>query len=264
MKRRVTKQDLRRPWMLLLIGLTILLIAWLIWSALFAQPTKRDYEQALARTTTLVQSQNRLQSASASHVQAIVASLRLTLDGSNVQDDTAATKQTLQDELASYRAAADSLKATRAGRDADVKEPLNDVNQHTDSLHGSIQSIVNDYDELYRAYVACDPVVRYETTDAADAPNYDSVSGPCLKTLDVLSKASTRKLADYAKQAKELIDEKRQLYADGAALSELQAVDARFGTLDPLSRVQQLSQELFTTSDYDLLKSVLERKRDRS
>lgn len=264
MKRRVTKQDLRRPWVLLLIGLTILLIAWLIWSALFAQPTKRDYEQALARTTALAQAQSRLQSASASHVQAIVASLRLTLDGSNVQNDTAATEQALGEELASYRAAANSLKASRAGRDADVKGPLGDVNQHADTLHETVRSIVNDYDELYRAYVACEPVARFKTSDAANATDYDSVARPCLDELGTLSKASTKELAEYATQARELITKKRQLYADGAALSELQAVDAQFSTLDPLLRVQQLSQELFTTSAYDSLKSVLERKRDGS
>lgn len=264
MKRRVTKQDLRRPRVLLLICLTILLVAWLIWSNLFAQPTKRDYEQALGQAQTLRQAQGRLQSASADHVQAIVASLRLKLDGSSLPADTTATEQALQGELASYRAAADSLKESRVGRDADVKGPLSDVNRHADSLHGSIRSIVNDYDELYRAYVACDPVARFKATDATTAGDYDSVARPCLEDLDALSKASTSELAEYATQARELIDKQRRLYAEGAALPELQAVDTQLGALNPLSRVQQLSQELFATSAFDALKSVLERKRDGS
>lgn len=264
MKRRVTRQDLRRPWVLTLIGLTVLLIAWLIWSALFAQPTQRDYEQALGRTEALSQAQDRLQSASASHVQAIVASLRHTLDGSRLSADTAATGQTLKDELASYRTAADNLESSRVERDADIKGAVGAVNQHADLVHGSIRSIVNDYDELYRAYVACEPVARFKTTDLASATNYDSMAGPCLDELEALSKVSTKELAKYAAEASELITKKRQLYADGATLSELQAVDAQFDTLDPLSRVQQLSQELFATSSFEVLKSALERKRDES
>lgn len=264
MKRRATKQDLRRPWVLTLIGLTILLITWLIWSALFAQPTQRDYEQALARTEALSQAQDRLQSASASHVQAIVASLRHTLDGSRLTVDTAATGQALKDELASYRAAADSLESSRVERDADIKEAVVAVNRHADSVYGSIGSIVNDYDELYRAYVACEPVARFKTADPASAMNYDSVAGPCLDKLEALSKVSTKQLATYAAQASELIAKKRQLYGDGATLSDLQAVDAEFDTLDPLSRVQQLSQELFASGVFEVLKSALERKRDES
>ena len=264
MKRRATRHDLQRPWVLTLIGLTILLIAWLIWSALFAQPTRRDYEQALARTEALSQAQDRLQRASAGHVQAIVASLRHTLDGSHLSADTAATGQALKDELASYRMAADNLESSPVERDADIKGAVVAVNRHADSVHGSIGSIVNDYDELYRAYVACGPVARFKTTDPASATNYDSVAGPCLDELEALSKASTKELAKYAAQASELIAEKRQLYADGAALSELQAVDAEFDTLDPLSRVQQLSQELFATSSFEALKSALARKRDES
>lgn len=264
MKRRVTRQHLRSPRVLLLIALTVLLIVWLVWSSLFAQPTRRDYEQALDRTQTLSQAQERLKAASSEYVQDIVASLRFKPDGSNIASDTEQSAATFNQELSAYRQASERLDASRASRDDDVKAAAAEVKEHSDRLLGTVQSITDDYDELHRVYSACDPVVRFMTTEPVDNERYSSVSVPCLDELGTLEQAATKELADYAKQAKEIIQKKRQLYAAGASAAELQAVDVQLMKLDPLSRVQQLTRELFDTSELEALQVVLERKRDES
>lgn len=264
MKRHVTKQRMLRPRALVLIGLTGLLIVWLIWSNLFGQPTRRDYEQALERATTLRQAQDRLDASSSEYVQALVASLRLSLDGSNVAKDTKTAAETYHQELRAYQAAADRLKTSRAGRDPEVKTALKEANDHSAALISSLQAITDDYDELYRAYVACDGVVRFATTGASDASRYDAVTTPCLDELTALSKVSTAQLAGYAKDARELIEKKRQLYAANALLSELQAVDTQLMMLDPLARIQRLKQELFSTAKLASLQAVLKSERDAS
>jgi hypothetical protein len=249
---------------LLLIGLTLLLVVWLIWSSLFAQPNRRDYEQALEQTKSLKQSQKRLEAASSEYVQAIVASLRLKLDGSNVARDTKEAADTYRQELRSYESAADRLETPRVARDTEVKGALKEANDHSDSILRSVRSITDDYDELYRAYVACDPVVRFNTTGAADTARYDSASKPCLAELTTLSKASTAELAGYAKKASELIRKKGQQYAANASLSDLRGVDVQLMMLDPLSSIQRLKQDLFATTKLDALQTLLERKRDAS
>lgn len=264
MKRRVTRQHLRSPRVLLLIALTVLLILWLIWSSLFAQPTKRDYEQALEQTQILGQAQERLKTASSEYVQDIVASLRFKLDGSNIASDTEQSAATYEQELNAYRQASERLESSRASRDDDVRPALEKVKEHFDRLLGTVQSITDDYDELHRVYSACDPVVRFTTTGQADKERYDSVSGPCLDELGALEQAATKEFADYAKQASELIQKKRQLYDAQASVTELQAVDVQLMQLDPLSRVQRLTQELFDTQELEALQAVLERKRDKS
>jgi hypothetical protein len=264
MKRRVTKQHLRNPRVVVVIALTILLVAWLIWSSLFAQPTRRDYEQALEQTQMLGQAQERLQGASSEYVQDIVASLRFKLDGSNISGDTKESAATYRQELEAYRQAAERLNSSRVSRDDDAKAAVGKVKEHTGRLVGTVQSLSDDYDELYRAYTACDPVVRFSSDDANGASRYDDVSKPCLDELDALGKSSTAELADYAKQASDLINKKRQSYAAGASEAELRAIDVQLMKLDPLSRVQQLTGELFDTSELEALRTVLERKRDES
>ena len=267
-QRRLPKPSLRPSAVVVGLLLVALLLGVLAWIRLFMPPSMADYRNAQAQAQVHQQLLGQLDEASSEYAQAIVGSLRVALDGSRLDEDAGDERAVFDVVVAEFVDSAERLEKLPATKDKQVKSAVSAVTKQASSVETLVTAMTDDYDEYYRAYSACDGVERFEATNdaAATLRLYDDVSKACLKRLEGLKQSKVDGLKAYATELAAIIGSTRDTYdaiakkAPGNHAATLVRLDTRSAMLDPVTTVQRIRGDTFTTKQTDALVELLQRR----